>query len=305
MGKNLKKGEGNVNGILILAVLLIIIISTPEDGNRTASVSSGSIFSSGNYISQESAPQSQHISLSTGNAAYSYQPYEEYVTIDNYGGSPVNITGWQLRNGKDKRPYYQSGILQRFSADIAVIPQATRVLSPQGQNVFGDVILQSGETAIITTGAIGLLSPYKIVSFKENSCTGYLERLSDYAFTPPLSQACPQPDREPGIDGLPPECRDIIRTVSSCETPEFKFKDWNGEPCDNCLDGKSMPSYCAAFIKEHYSYQGCIANHLNDANFSGRTWRVFLNRGWEMWAEDYETIELFNSYGQLVDFKNY
>lgn len=304
-----------MEGILILAVLIIIIISMPKDSNRTASVTPGSIFSSNNYISRESgstngtnlksAPQAQYISLNSGNAAYSYQPYEEYITIDNYGTKPVDITGWQLKNGKDKRPYYQGGILQRFSADVAVIPQAARILSPVGTNFFENIVLNRSESAVITTGSMGIQSPYKIVSFKENACTGYLEKLSDYAFAPPLSQSCPDPRREPGVEMLPPECRDIISTISSCETPEFKSYSLSREPCDNCLDGRSVPSYCAAFIREHYSYQGCIANHLNDPNFSGRTWRVFLGRRWEMWAEDYETIELFNSYGQLVDFKNY
>ena len=315
MGKNLKAGESTMEGVIILAVILIIIISMPKNPNRTASVSPGSIFSTGNSPIPgsstaggpviRSAPQAQYISLGTGNAAYSYQPYEEYVTIENYGREPVNITGWQLKNGKDKRAYYQGGMLQRFSADVAVVPQAARLLSPTGQNILGDVILAQGESAVVTTGSVNVQSPYKITSFKENSCTGYLEKLPDYAFTPPLSQNCPWPSKEPGIENLPPECRDIISTISSCQTPVFESRDLNREPCDNCLNGKIVPSYCAAFIKEHYSYEGCVRNHAGNANFYGRTWRIFLGRGWEMWAKDYEMVNLFNSAGQLVDFKNY
>lgn len=304
-----------MEGILILAVLLVIIISMPKDKSNTAMVSPGSIFSPGSFVDYsggntgsaaiKSAHQSQYISLGTGNAAYSYQSYEEYVTIDNYGRTPANITGWQLKNGKDERPYYQGGMLQRFSADVALIPQAARLLSPTGQNFFEDIILAGGESAVITTGSVGVQSPYKIVSFKENSCTGYLERLPDYAFTPALSQNCPQPERETGIETLPPECRDVISTLSTCQTPKFESHDRNRETCDNCLNGESTPSYCAAFMREHYSYEGCVKNHATDADFYGWTWRIFLGRGWEMWAKDYETIELFNISGQLVDFKNY
>lgn len=301
MRKRWQAGESAVEGMLILTVLLVIIITMPKE-SRNDGVT---ITSERNGTAIRSAPQSQNVSVGSGNAAYSYQSYEEYITIDNYGQNPVSITNWQLRNGKDKRAFYQGGMLQRFSADVAIIPQAVLVLSPTGQNVLGDVILKQGEEAVITTGSVGVQSPYKITSFKENSCTGYLERLPDYAFSPPLTQNCPQPGKEPGIEALPPECRDVISNISSCQTSEFASQDRDRQPCDNCLNGKSVPSYCAAFIKEHFSYRGCVLNHSGDKDFSGRTWRIFLGRGWEMWAKDYETIELFNSAGQLVSFQNY
>ena len=85
---------------------------------------------------------------------------------------------------------------QRFSADVAVIPQAARLLSPTGQNILGDVILAQGESAVVTTGSVNVHTPYKISSFKETSCTGYLEKLPDYAFTPSLSQNCPWPSKD-------------------------------------------------------------------------------------------------------------
>jgi len=249
MSKKLQAGEGTMEGIIILAVILIIVISMPKNPSQTASVSPGSIFYTGNSPIPgtgstggpviKSAPQAQYISLGTGNAAYSYQPYEEYVTIENYGREPVNITGWQLKNGKDKRAYYQGGMLQRFSADVAVVPQAARLLSPTGQNILGDVILAQGESAVVTTGSVNVQSPYKITSFKENSCTGYLEKLPDYAFTPPLSQNCPWPSKEPGIENLPPECRDIISTISSCQTPVLNHGTSTGNLATTVLTAKS------------------------------------------------------------------
>ena len=48
-----------------------------------------------------------------------------------------------------------------------------------------------------------------------------------------------------------------------------------------------------------------VSEVVNDLNFSSRTWRIFLDKGWEMWARDYETIKLFDSLGQLVDDYKY
>ncbi|MBX4181338.1 lamin tail domain-containing protein [Candidatus Parcubacteria bacterium] len=318
MKKRWQAGDSTMEGLAILAVLMVIIFTMPKSHSTNtapgSTVKSGGLswLSSENYspikgstVQSSTDNNYSSIYLGTGNAAYSYQPYEEYITIENYGQSPIDITDWQLKNGKDKRPYYQGGSLQRFSADIAIIPRATRVLSPTGNNVFENVVLSQGDRAIITTGSIGVTSPYRIVSFKENMCTGYIENLSDYSFNPPLNTSCPNPGSEPGIENLPTDCRDAVRNLSSCQTPRFENKDSNGEPCDTCLGGKRLPTYCAAFIKEHFTYQGCLANHLNDRNFSGNTWRIFLGRGWEMWNKDYETVELFNKLGQLVTFQNY
>ena len=158
---------------------------------------------------------------------------------------------------------------------------------------------------MVTTGSIGISSPYKITSFKENICTGYFESLPEYAFIPPLRQSCPRPENEPGIENLPIECRDFISTLSNCKTPVFDNVDRDGYPCSTCIKGKILSSYCAAFIKEHFSYRGCVAYHSSDKNFYLKTWRIFLGRGWEMWAKSYETIELYNRLGELVGFKNY
>lgn len=313
MGK--QRGSSEVEGILILAVILIIMILGP-DGNETGTtitssqgqpVSYGSVVSGSVNTSSSlrSAPQSQNISIGSGNAAYAYQSYEEYITIENWGDNPVNITGWQLKNGKDKRPYYQAGGLQRFSADVVIIPRAAKFISPSGNHVFQDAMLKRGERAIVTTGGVGVRSPYEIVSFKENICSGYIERLPDYAFTPPLSQSCPRPDREPGIENLDVECRRFLSNLSACETPRFDTRTEDGEICTNCINGRPLSGACVAFAKDHYNYGSCIAYHAGDADFESSTWRIFLGRGWEMWATDYETIELFNNLGQLVDFQHY
>lgn len=323
MSKFLQKGSTDITGIVILVIIFIILVASPKNpssrgdsSNSTWNWVSGTTLTSagggprtGGQVSGTSITSSDYtptISVSSGNASYSYQSFEEYITIDNQGRAPINITGWQLKNGKDERGYYQGGSLQRFSADIALIPQGTLLLSPTGNSLMQDIVLNGGDRAIVTTGSVGVNTPYRITSFKENKCTGYIEALSDYAFTPPLAQNCPRPALDKGVQNLDTQCRDFINTLSSCRTPEFNVKTPDGlGSCTTCVNGKILSSSCTAFIKEHYSYQGCVANHSGDANFSGGTWRIFLGRGWEMWTKDYETIELFDRLGQLVNFQNY
>jgi len=58
-------------------------------------------------------------------------------------------------------------------------------------------------------------------------------------------------------------------------------------------------------IKNHFNYGSCMTNHANNPNFSGQTWRVFLGKGWEMWADKYEVVSLFDQFGRLVTEKTY
>lgn len=298
-----------MEGVVILAALIVIMTVTMLKGNSNSTVNpsspSGNTGSSGGNTAASDSSYTRNISLGRGNASYTYQPYEEYITIDNRGREPVDITNWQLKNGKDKRAYDLGGSLKYFPADTAKIGQAATFVSPSGLNKFQNVVLKESETAIITTGSVGSQVPYKIVSFKENICSGFLEDLPEYTFTPPLERDCPRPADELGVNALDTECRKFIERLSPCRTPKFDTRDSEGDICSNCVDGKLLSSSCVAFIKSHFNYSSCIANHVNDANFSGRTWRIFLGRGWEMWAEDYETIELFDQSSRLVDSNAY
>ena len=305
----MKNGNSTAEGIVILAVLIVITLMGALKGTSNSTVNpsnpSGNTSPNRGNTAVSNSSHALNISLGTGNASYAYQPYEEYITIDNREREPVDITNWQLKNAKDKRAYDLGGSLKYFPADTAKIGQAAPFVSPMGTNIFQNVILQDGETAIITTGSIGSQLPYKIVSFKENICSGFLEDLPEYTFTPPLARNCPGPRDEPGVSALDTECRKFIERMTPCRTPQFNTRDREGDICSNCVDGKLLSGSCVAFIKSHFNYGSCIANHVNNPNFSGRTWRIFLGRGWEMWAEDYETIELFDQFGRLVDSRNY
>lgn len=325
MKRGLNRGNAELDGIILLLVLISFFILAPKGTfnfkSPGSSTSGGSWFSSGPIQSQGSssyrsqggtisAPTltssySSLISIDRGNASYATESYNEYITVDNRGENSVDITGWQLRNGKDHRSYSVGSSLQRFSADTALIPRAALVLSPTGMSAAQDVVLKPGERAIVTTGSVGIKSPYQITSFKENICTGYIEGLPEYAFEPPLNMSCPSPSNEPGAENLDRACIDYLGSMSSCHTPEFNTVDRYGNVCSNCVDSHPLSSQCVAFIKEHFSYQGCLANHSSDPNFSGNTWRIFLGRGWEMWSDKYETIELYDKQGKLAAFQNY
>ncbi len=266
-------------------------------GTKSSSVSTGS---------SSSQPAPSPISISSGNAARAYQSYEEYIELRNSSSKAVNITGWQLKNGKDARTYNLGSGLQRFSADIALIPQATLRLAARGVSANQDVVLEPGDRAIVTTGTIGVTSPYRITSFKESICTGYIENSNDYAFSPALQTSCPRPGNEPGLTELEPACRTFVTSLSSCRTPDLTERDIDGKDCKNCVNKKPVSSQCKAFIAAHFTYQGCLAFHGSDKDFSKtRTWRIFLGRSWELWAENYESIELFDTKGNLMSTQSY
>src|SRR3989344_2484683 len=301
------KDNDTLLGIVILVVLIIIMIITPKGSKSpvTSTPQDNTQDASGEKIISPTSPYKQSVSLGTGNASYSYQAYEEYITLDNTGNESIDITNWKLKNGKGERAYSTGGDLRYFTSDIAIIGQATLFVSPTGNNIFQNIVLKGNERAVITTGSIGSQLPYKIVSFKENICSGYLEDLPEYTFIPPLSNDCPRPRNEPGVSALDTECRTFIESMSSCRTPKFDTKDSDGEICHSCVNNVLLSSACVSFIKNHFNYASCIYNHKNDTDFSGHTWRIFLGRGWEMWAEKYETIELFDKSGKLVSHITY
>lgn len=297
-------------GMVILAILIVVtLVGSRGDGNWGGTIGT-SYNTSNNSSSRSVGPEltstySNSVSISPGNASYAIQPHEEYITINNRGRNPVDITGWYLKNGKGSRAYYLSGSTQNFPSDIAFIPQGSPFVSPTGQNRMQNVVLQGGESAIITTGQMGSQLPYKIVSFKENSCSGYLGSMPEYSFQPSLTRSCPRPADMPGVSNLEPSCRRVVERLPSCQTPVFDNRDREGNPCTTCLNGERLSNQCAAFIKERINYGSCIASHSSDSDFSLRTWRVFLGRGWEMWAKEYETIELYDQHGRLVNYYSY
>lgn len=298
--------------VAIIAVILIAVVLAPKygpgttrDSSNTSTYPDSHDAGSGGASIESRESDTSRISINIGNARYAYQPYEEYIILANGGQDPVNITGWFFKNGKANRPSNIGGQLQYFQSDIASIPRGAKFIAPVGASILEDIVIEPGDSAIITTGSIGSSLPYKIVSFKENICSGYLEDMPEYNFTPALARNCPRPAQEAGLDKLDAECRKFVENLPSCQTPKFDTRDSEGEICYGCVNGKLLSNACYNFIKEHFNYGACIANHSDEPKFSGKIWRIFLGKGWEMWARDYESIELFDPQGKLIKSISY
>lgn len=309
------KGE-ILEPVLILIGLLIVIFLFVLPVGPNAGIKNGNTnFIWGNTLNTKTSNTSnypkdsvyeQYIYLGQGNSGYVSDPSEEYITIDNGGEKPVTLTGWFLTNAKGTKPYTLNGQLQYTPSDQAVIPNGTTFLTANGQNVLGPIVLNQYDSAIVTTGYVGPRSNIPIVSFKENKCTGYLEADADYTFTPSLRRNCVRPDEEPGFNYLDETCQEYIEGMGTCHIPDYETRDIYGESCRNCVDGRpGLSRSCIAYLKEHFNYAGCLANHSNDADFLGRVWRIFLNRKWEMWGVKKETITLFDQLGKTVNYLSY
>ncbi|MDO8183699.1 MAG: hypothetical protein Q7T49_01800 [bacterium] len=242
------------------------------------------------------------ITLERGNAAGEDNPNEEYVVIKNNGSAPVIISGWSLKNGGDERLYQQpNGSYLVGRARWAVIPNGLMVFNTISRQL-GAITLLPKERAVINTGRVPSVIPIPIdYSFKSSICTGYLDSLLGYVFSPGLKQNCPAPAKEPGSENLSDECYKIVSRLSSCHTPKFEIT----RDGITLMDGKKdIPTQCQTFIKEHFNYNGCLKYHAGDSNFFGSEWRIFLKTT-ELWAKDREAINLYDAAGQLVDRLTY
>lgn len=282
------------------------LISIPKSGS--AEVSSGKSSSKSSVESgdgetkynQEGEPlspwQGQITIASLGTAKGEYDPDLEYIILRAKGNKePINITGWSLLNGRNRNPVALDISQDRGVANQVYLPEGRSVYLVSGLDTLQPIKLAAGTEAIVTTGKAPRAGSYR-ASFRTNICLGYLEE-DDDKFYPALKIKCPNPEVEPGIEFVNEECRDFIADLASCHTPEFERSR---------VDGVSgLSSSCRNYLEDHYSYRGCVTNHLSDKNFYGTQWRVYLNRPWEMWAKGNEVITLLDDRGLVVDRKSY
>jgi len=327
-GMRMKLQKGGVMEVLMIvlgiAVVIFILLGKSGVPGTSATFSLGQNVSNNNYnnsgsnnvdtsvsagISTPTRTSSfkNQIRLGSGNASYATQPYQEYVTVENNGNSPVDVTGWQLSNAKGSRTYSIGNNQQTFASDVITIPRGTALISSPA-NSAQDIILKPRESVDIITGSSGNSYPYKFNTFKENECTGYLTQQNPYGYTfsPSLEKSCIAPRYEPSANGLDLKCQTYIQNMQSCHTPKYNTVNSQGNTCNNCVDGNSgLSNSCVAYIQQHFSYEGCIANHQNDSNFYGNVWHVYMNRSFEIWATNHEVITLYDSSGKVVDYISY
>ncbi|MEK7066727.1 MAG: hypothetical protein AAB965_04135, partial [Patescibacteria group bacterium] len=216
---------------------------TPSQDSETIKADDSSIFKDA-------------VRIGRGNASGATHPNQEYITLQTRSGNKdsINITGWSLTNGKDRKLFLITGNDKqvRGVSDKVTIPKATLIFIPNGANPQEDIILKSGERAIITTGKVANGIPFEIkTNFKENICTGYIEKLDYYDFTPSLNVSCPDPESEEGFMSLDDTCYKFVRQMSTCHTPEFKdiiYK--NKEPLTGYVDNiGNLSQQCKNFLK--------------------------------------------------------
>lgn len=231
----------------------------------------------------------------------------EYVTLRAASGlkEPINITGWKIKNGKDEKTYEVSGRQIKGVSDVVAIPKGTNLFNGSKVSVTEPITLKSNDTAIVTTGRFPNTVPYPVnLSFRTNKCSGYLESMEDYKFTPYLSSRCPYNRDEPGADSLSDSCYAFVKNISGCRIPVIKRDNKEGIIyVDNRTD---VSSTCRNFITEHFTYEGCLKYHQTDKDFSGNEWRIFLNRsGFLLYSKTREKITLLDTQGKIVDQISY
>jgi len=245
------------------------------------------------------------ISIYVGNV-YAYQSSEEYIILqsNNYGNDEsINITGWTLKNGAGDRKYQLNGSVIYGNSARVPIPQAALIYKLIPNNVLVPVILGPGDRAVVVTGSMPLVTKYPITSFRVNKCSGYMEDWESVNFKPSLSRSCPAPTSYSEVRNLDKKCYDFVSSLSYCHAPEFKDKVLPGGGVDSgAVDGVvGLSNDCKAFIQTHYSYDACVYNHINDKDFYKKEWRIYLGQPWEIWANERETITLYDSLGRIVN----
>jgi len=240
-----------------------------------------------------------YLNFSLGNAGWENRANREYLTIRLSSAAPraINLTGWYI-TGERYRSVERIGTATRLFGYSAAADKP--VVAP----IFLPVILEPGGEAIVVSGNPPRVETPVPGSFLENACTGYIEDNDENRaeFTPNLETNCPDPDEEPGIRTLADRCYDVARSWPRCETVLIESEDGvrylNGWPTRLNQD-------CRDYLKEHFSYEQCLRWHVNDPDFFGQTWRIFLNHGNEMFAKNRETVRIYDNEARLIFEQSY
>lgn len=214
-------------------------------------------------------------------------PKEEYVTLEASYDAPKNlsISGWRLEA-------VSTGYGATIPQGVELYRSANPLLAP--------IVLHPGDTAYVTTGE----APND-VSFRENSCMGYLNFNDEYH--PEISGSCPSASDEydryyTGNKYLDTKCYDLAHDTYGCTTPR---------------ESRGLSSPCIRFISTYLNYNGCVLTHQGDSDFKEPTWHIFLGRSeikgsrtaartyGELWKGDRGAIRLLDAEGKTVDLYEY
>lgn len=324
------RGAGDETLFLIVIVVLLLLswmntLTEKKNGGHTAT--STSPFSLESTITSNSS-QSQNrpqtpaqvdtnkseyygqVSIESGNSSSEFQPSSEYIAlVGSYSlKSPISLSGWYLTNGKGTRVYQVGSSVQHFKSDVVYIPQVVQVYRPGSTQSTSPILLPENGRVYVITGR-NLYNSQVVPSFRTNSCIGYLthENKDSLKLIPNIYSSCPAPTKEYVQGTLESSCRQFVDYMSSCHTPNFIDSVKKGTtPEVGYVDTVGgLTQSCQDFLKSHFSYNACLTNHSSDPKFQGNEWYVYLNRPFELWATDHETITLFDSNGKIVSEYSY
>lgn len=222
--------------------------------------------------SANASPYAAYVSLNRGQIGGT-DPAGEYLVLRTSQNLPqsVTVSGWTIEN--------VSTGMRLAIGGAAPVPVLGEV------NTQTPVSAGPGSTIILVTGR----SPNGI-SFRLNECTGYFDQFQ--TFTPNLPEDCPSPYDEmlvhPGALSNDQACQQYVNTLGQCT-----FVGTASLP-------SGISSACYDFLLNNLSYNGCVAEHRNDAAFYKNEWRVYLNRDQALWSADHGIIDLFDENGKLV-----
>lgn len=204
--------------------------------------------------------------------SYPQGAHDEYITIQapSENTAPISLSGWSLQSA--------------VSGVRVPIPPASSPFIMGAVNNPRPVALAPGETSVVVTAA----SPVG-VSFRENSCTGYLAQLQ--SFSPDLLRLCPTPANElplttQNLQTYGETCIDFVRALPLCAFPQ-QVPD-------------ALSPNCRAFVQTRFSYNGCLEAHRADVGFEKHIWRIYLGAN-ELWHNDHDAIRLLDAVGRVVD----
>lgn len=279
--------------------------------NSPSSGTAGSNYGAYNNLDASAIPAASQsayagqFSINIGNARYEYQPNREHITLRYHGAAPVDITGWYLTNGKAERVYDTGGgNLARLPSDVVLIPRVTKLFRAGSDNAAtSNLVVSNNAQVVITTGSAPSSSPFPVGNFQVNLCSGYLEDLENVDFSPTLWSSCPQPRDWPGVSNVDNACYQFASYLRSCHAPKFERRADSVDYVDGQVN--KLSTSCQNFVQNSFTYNGCVAAFSARSDFYQNEWRIFLNRPWELWAGERETITLYDKDNKIVAQEKY
>ncbi len=281
---------------------------TTNTSSHTTNTASNTNTKKVSDTSIKDSPYAGKVKISSkGNAVSERWADNEYIIIQNVSKESVTISAWYLKNGRDQRGFANNfNLLTLGVSDNVVIPTGVRTLWSATAHRQEPIVLAPREKAIITSGKITKKASFLGLSFRVNKCSGYINEYPGYSLQPKISNQCPRPNTEAGLDLLEDSCYTFVKKLRSCHTPVYREEMQKSGELRQYLDGTyGLSRVCREYVQNHFNYQQCVLTHVQDADFYQGEWRIYLNRDAQMWDSGRERIALYDAQGKLVDELKY